>query len=90
MSATGPDDHVWLGCRLLGQDHGRVSKPADPESHDAIIQDFHHWDAVDVHFRGETIRSNGPRLSAESDGGGLLNIFSGRARFAGRRAALSS
>jgi anthraniloyl-CoA monooxygenase len=32
---------------------------ADPESHDAIISDFHHWDDIDVYFRNERIRSSG-------------------------------
>ena len=34
-------------------------RDADPESHDAIVDDFHHWDDVEVHFRGETVRSGG-------------------------------
>jgi anthraniloyl-CoA monooxygenase len=34
-------------------------READPPSHDAIVKDFHHWDDVDVHFGGETIRSGG-------------------------------
>src|ERR1700722_446281 len=51
---------------------------ADPESHDAIIQGFHHWDAVDVHFRGETIRSNGHGFCGIGRRR-LLNIFQERA-----------
>ncbi len=55
---------------------------ADPESHDAIIRDFHHWDAVDVHFRGETIRSNGHGFCGIGRRR-LLNIFQERARSLG-------
>ena len=31
----------------------------DPESHDAIVGSFHHWDDVDVYFKGERVRSGG-------------------------------
>ena len=31
----------------------------DPESHDAIVASFYHWDDIDVHFRGQLIRSGG-------------------------------
>src|SRR6266852_355496 len=55
---------------------------ADPESHDAIIQGFHHWDAVDVHFGGETIRSNGHGFCGIGRRR-LLNIFQERARSLG-------
>jgi anthraniloyl-CoA monooxygenase len=34
-------------------------RDADPSSHDAIVDSFYHWDDVDVHFRGERIRSGG-------------------------------
>jgi anthraniloyl-CoA monooxygenase len=55
---------------------------ADTESHDAIIRDFHHWDAVDVHFGGETIRSNGHGFCGIGRRR-LLNIFQERARSLG-------
>jgi anthraniloyl-CoA monooxygenase len=55
---------------------------ADPESHDAIIRDFHHWDAVDVHFGGETIRSNGHGFCGIGRRR-LLNILQDRARSLG-------
>ncbi len=51
---------------------------ADPQSHDAIIRDFHHWDAVDVHFRGETVRSDGHGFCGIGRRR-LLNIFQERA-----------
>src|SRR5580658_1484714 len=34
-------------------------RDADPSTHDAIVDSFYHWDDVDVHFRGERIRSGG-------------------------------
>jgi anthraniloyl-CoA monooxygenase len=34
-------------------------RDVDPESHDAIVDSFHHWDDIDVHFRGQRIRSGG-------------------------------
>src|ERR1700728_513440 len=34
-------------------------RDADPPTHDAIVGSFYHWDDVDVHLRGERIRSGG-------------------------------
>jgi anthraniloyl-CoA monooxygenase len=34
-------------------------RDADSASHDAIVGSFYHWDDIDVHFRGHTIRSGG-------------------------------
>ena len=34
-------------------------RDADAPSHDAIVGSFYHWDDIDVHFRGERIRSGG-------------------------------
>jgi anthraniloyl-CoA monooxygenase len=55
---------------------------ADPWSHDAIIRDFHHWDDIEVHFRGETIRSGGHGFCGIGRRR-LLNIFQERARSLG-------
>ncbi len=57
-------------------------RSADSWSHDAIIQDFHHWDDVDVHFRGETMRSSGHGFCGIGRRR-LLNIFQERARSLG-------
>ena len=51
---------------------------ADSESHDAIVRDFYHWDDIDVHFRGETIRSGGHGFCGIGRRR-LLNIFQERA-----------
>ena len=34
-------------------------RTTDPESHDSITESFYHWDDIDVHFRGTTIRTGG-------------------------------
>jgi anthraniloyl-CoA monooxygenase len=34
-------------------------RQSDAESHDAITGSFYHWDDIDVHFKGTTIRSGG-------------------------------
>jgi len=51
---------------------------ADPESHDAIVDSFYHWDDIDVHFKGETIRSGGHGFCG-IERKRLLNIFQRRA-----------
>jgi 2-polyprenyl-6-methoxyphenol hydroxylase-like FAD-dependent oxidoreductase len=32
---------------------------ADPATHAAIVGSFHHWDDIEIHFRGEVLRSGG-------------------------------
>jgi anthraniloyl-CoA monooxygenase len=51
---------------------------ADAESHAAITASFHHWDDIDVHFRGATIRSGGHGFCGISRKR-LLNILQERA-----------
>jgi anthraniloyl-CoA monooxygenase len=53
-------------------------RDADPETHDAIVESFYHWDDIDVHFRGETIRSGGHGFCGIARKR-LLNIFQERA-----------
>ena len=53
-----PDDTFGWGVVFSDQTMSGF-QAADPWSHDAINRDFHHWDDVEVHFRGETIRSGG-------------------------------
>jgi anthraniloyl-CoA monooxygenase len=55
---------------------------ADPQSHAVIVENFYHWDAVDVHFRGQRIRSNGHGFCGIGRKR-LLNIFQERARAIG-------
>ena len=53
-----PDDTFGWGVVFSDQtlQGFRVS---DPESHDAIVGSFHHWDDIDVHFKGRRVRSSG-------------------------------
>jgi anthraniloyl-CoA monooxygenase len=55
---------------------------ADPESHAAIVASFYHWDDIDVHFRGETIRSGGHGFCGIGRRR-LLNVFQERAQALG-------
>ena len=36
---------------------------ADPDTHRVICDSFHHWDDIEVHFRGRVIRSGGHGFS---------------------------
>ena len=38
-------------------------RAADPESGSLIARTLHHWDDIDVHFRGQTVRSSGHGFS---------------------------
>jgi anthraniloyl-CoA monooxygenase len=53
-----PDDTFGWGVVFSDQtmDNFRL---ADPESHADIVGSFHHWDDIEVHFRGEVLRSGG-------------------------------
>src|SRR5262245_54987001 len=53
-----PDDTFGWGVVFSDQtmDNFRV---ADAATHAAIVGGFHHWDDIEVHFRGEVLRSGG-------------------------------
>jgi anthraniloyl-CoA monooxygenase len=53
-----PDDTFGWGVVFSDQtmDNFRL---ADPETHAAVVGSFHHWDDIEVHFRGEVLRSGG-------------------------------
>src|SRR5688572_14140575 len=34
-------------------------RASDPQSHDAIVGNLYHWDDIDVHFKGQRVRSGG-------------------------------
>jgi anthraniloyl-CoA monooxygenase len=51
---------------------------ADGPSHARIVDDFHHWDDIDVHFKGQTVRSGGHGFAGISRRT-LLNILQERA-----------
>jgi len=54
-------------------------RTADPETHAGITQAFHHWDDIDVFFKGRKITSGGHGFCGISRIR-LLNIFQERAR----------
>jgi anthraniloyl-CoA monooxygenase len=76
-----PDDTFGWGVVFSDQTMSGF-READPQSHDAITRDFYHWDDIDVHFRGETIRSGGHGFCGIGRRR-LLNIFQERARSLG-------
>jgi len=53
-------------------------RDADPATHDAIVDSFYHWDDIDVHFKGQRIRSGGHGFCGIARKR-LLNIFQERA-----------
>jgi len=52
---------------------------ADPPTHAAITRDFAHWNEIDVHYRGEVIRSRGHGFSGIGRQR-LLDILGARAQ----------
>ena len=53
-----PDDTFGWGVVFSDQTM-QGFRATDPESHDAIVSNFHHWDDIDVHFKGVRVRSGG-------------------------------
>jgi anthraniloyl-CoA monooxygenase len=53
-------------------------READTPTHDAIVGGFHHWDDVDVHYRGQRVRSGGHGFCGIARKR-LLNVFQERA-----------
>ena len=51
---------------------------ADPPSYAEITRHFHHWDDIDIHYRGERLRSTGHGFSGLARSA-LLEILSERA-----------
>ena len=52
------DDTFGWGVVFSSQTLGNLAA-ADPETHAGIIEAFHYWDDIDVHFKGRTITSGG-------------------------------
>src|SRR5579859_2949675 len=57
---------------------------ADAASHARVVDEFYHWDDIDVHFKGRTIRSGGHGFAGISRRK-LLNILQKRAASLGVR-----
>lgn len=53
-----PDDTFGWGVVFSDQTLGNLAA-ADPVTHGRILDDFIHWDDIDIHFRGEAVRSTG-------------------------------
>ena len=76
-----PDD--TFGWGVVFSDNTMAGfEQSDAESHAAIISSFHHWDDIDVHFGGETMRSGGHGFCGIGRRQ-LLNILQQRARSLG-------
>ena len=56
-----PYDTFGWGVVFSDQTLGNL-RAADAPSAAAILDAFNHWDDIDIHFRGRTIRSRRPRL----------------------------
>ncbi len=72
-----PDDTFGWGV-VFSDKTMEGFRHSDPDSHDAIIGNFYHWDDIDVHFGGATIRTGGHGFCGISRKK-LLNILQERA-----------
>ncbi len=75
------DDTFGFGVVFSDQTLGNIAA-ADPATYAAITADFAHWDAIDVHHRGECVRSVGHGFAGLSRQR-LLNVLADRAREVG-------
>jgi len=72
-----PDDTFGWGVVFSDKTMGNFLE-ADAPSHARIADEFYHWDDIDVHFKGQTIRSGGHGFAGISRRT-LLNILQKRA-----------
>jgi anthraniloyl-CoA monooxygenase len=72
-----PDDTFGWGV-VFSDKTMEGFKDADRPTHDAITGSFYHWDDIDVHFKGQVIRSGGHGFCG-IERKRLLNIFQERA-----------
>ncbi len=78
-----PDDTFGWGVVFSDQTMSGFAA-ADPVSHAGIVSHFHHWDDIDVHFKGQMVRSGGHGFCGISRQT-LLQILSERASELGAR-----
>ncbi len=78
-----PDDTFGWGVVFSDQTMSGFAA-ADAESHAGIVSHFYHWDDIDVHFKGQTIRSGGHGFCGISRQQ-LLRVLSDRAADLGVR-----
>jgi anthraniloyl-CoA monooxygenase len=76
-----PDDTFGWGVVFSDQTMENF-RAADSESHSSILADFHHWDAIDIHFGGRRFVSGGHGFAGISRKR-LLAILQERARALG-------
>jgi anthraniloyl-CoA monooxygenase len=72
-----PDDTFGWGVVFSDKTMGNFLD-ADAPSHARIVDEFYHWDDIDVHFKGQTVRSGGHGFAGISRRT-LLNILQERA-----------
>src|SRR5687768_2586976 len=53
-----PDDTFGWGVVFSDQTM-QGFRQVDRESHDSIVDTFHHWDDIDVHFKDTMVRTSG-------------------------------
>jgi anthraniloyl-CoA monooxygenase len=58
LERNRPDDTFGWGVVFSDQTLGNIAA-ADPPTYDRIVRSFVHWDDIDVHYRGRTIRAGG-------------------------------
>jgi anthraniloyl-CoA monooxygenase len=78
-----PDDTFGWGVVFSDQTLGNLAA-ADPVTHARIRDDFIHWDDIDIHFRGQVLRSGGHGFCGIARKK-LLHILQERASDAGVR-----
>ena len=78
-----PEDTFGWGVVFSDKTMGNFLE-ADAPSHARIVDEFYHWDDIDVHFKGKTIRSGGHGFAGISRRV-LLNILQKRAASLGVR-----
>ncbi len=78
-----PDDTFGWGVVFSDQTLGNLAA-ADPQTHERIVDDFIHWDDIDIHFRGQILRSGGHGFCGIARKK-LLSILRERARELGAR-----
>ena len=81
-----PYDTFGWGVVFSDQTLGNL-RAADAPSADAILDAFNHWDDIDIHFRGRTIRSSGHGFCGIGRKR-LLNILQARCRRTRRRSCV--
>jgi anthraniloyl-CoA monooxygenase len=62
LERNRPDDTFGWGVVFSDETLANIAA-ADPESYGEITQSFVHWDAIDIHYRGEVLTSRGHGFS---------------------------